>query len=106
VPLLVAAAAMVGCARVVHRPRGALATAGWYLALLVVSWLVARVVSRVVDRSLPLAALLELSLSFPETAPTRLGLAQRNGSASALASLATSPPDNLRSRRPSGCSSS
>ena len=93
VPLLVAVLAMVAVSRVVHRPRATLATLGWYALLLAISYAASWATGKVMDRSLPLATLLEMSLTFPESAPSRLGLAQRGGSSAALTRLATAPPD-------------
>ncbi|MDX6229229.1 MAG: hypothetical protein QOI76_2619 [Frankiales bacterium] len=93
VPLTVAVVAMVVVARVVHRPGHGLAVAGWYALLLAVSYAASWVTGKVMDRTLPLAALLELSLRFPERAPSRLGLSQRSGSAAELTRLAIAPPD-------------
>ena len=93
VPLVVAVVAMVAVGRTLHRPHGALPSLGWYALLLGVSYAASWLASRVMDRTLPLAALLEMSLQFPERAPSRLGIAQRGGSAQALARLATTRPD-------------
>ena len=49
--------------------------------------------SKVMDRTLPLAALLEMSLQFPERAPSRLGMAQRGGSAAGAGPAGDHPPD-------------
>jgi hypothetical protein len=93
VPLGVAVVAMVVVARVVHRPGHGLAVAGWYALLLAVSYAASWATGKVMDRTLPLAALLELSLRFPERAPSRLGLSHRSGSAAELTKLATARPD-------------
>ncbi|MDX6205328.1 MAG: hypothetical protein QOF39_1385 [Frankiales bacterium] len=93
VPFAAATSCMVLLSRALPRPAAAAGRVAWYVLLLCVSWLVARVVSKAVDRSLPLAALLEMSLTFPENAPSRLGIAQRGSSRSALAQLTVAPPD-------------
>jgi HD-GYP domain-containing protein (c-di-GMP phosphodiesterase class II) len=93
VPLVVAVLVMVGVSRIVARPTGALPSLVWYGLLLGVSYAASWAAGKVMARSLPLAALLEMSLSFPESAPSRLGLAQRGGSSAALSRLATAPPD-------------
>ncbi|MDX6228303.1 MAG: hypothetical protein QOI76_1693 [Frankiales bacterium] len=93
VPFAAATSCMVLLARAVPRPAAAIGGIAWYVLLLSAGWFVARLVSTAVDRSLPLAALLEMSLTFPESAPSRLGLAQRGSSRSALAQLAVGPPD-------------
>jgi HD-GYP domain-containing protein (c-di-GMP phosphodiesterase class II) len=93
VPLVVAIVAMVLVAHALPRPRHGLLVAGWYVLLLAISYAASWATGKVMVRSLPLAALLEMSLTFPESAPSRLGLAQRGGSAVELARLATGPPD-------------
>ena len=93
VPLVVALAAMVAAARLVHRPRAGLLLVAWYLLLLAISYAASWATGKAMDRTLPLAALLEMTLTFPESAPSRLGLAQRGGSAAELTRLATAPPD-------------
>lgn len=66
---------------------------GWWLAAgrLVVVGAIATVVMRVVDslmrRILPLAALLDLSLTFPDSAPSRMKMAMRAASAQELGDL-------------------
>ena len=64
------------------------AASGWWLAAgrLVLVAAIATVVMRLVDslmrRTLPLAALLDLSLTFPDRAPSRLRMAMRAASRS------------------------
>ena len=93
VPFLAATVVMVVVAHLVHRPAADVGKLAWYVLLLSVSWLVARLTGRLLDRSLPLAALLEMSLTFPESAPSRLGMAQRGSSRTELAKLAVVPLD-------------
>ncbi|MDX6223218.1 MAG: hypothetical protein QOD91_2272, partial [Frankiales bacterium] len=93
VPLAVAVVAMVLVARVVHRPQRGVAVAGWYVLLLAIRSAASWATGRAMDRTLPLAALLELSLRFPERAPSRLGLSHRSGSAAQLSRLAIARPD-------------
>src|SRR3954469_26068270 len=64
---------------IVQYPSTLLATAGWWAAVLVVSSIVVFVVERQARRVLPLAALLRLSLVFPDEAPCRFGVALRAG---------------------------
>jgi hypothetical protein len=61
---------------VVPAPGGALGVAR-NVAILALSWLVMALVHRALHRLLPLAALLEMSLVFPDHAPSRLQLARR-----------------------------
>ena len=78
VPLLLAVAVGVVVARV----------AGGYLAALVAALVVLVAADRLARRLLPLAALLRLSLVFPDQAPDRLRLALLAGSTRALTSTA------------------
>jgi putative nucleotidyltransferase with HDIG domain len=93
VPLAVALVAMVAASHLLPRPGHGLLLAGWYVLLLVVSYAASWATGKAMDRTLPLAALLEMSLTFPDSAPSRLGLSQRNGSSAELTRLATAPPD-------------
>jgi HD-GYP domain-containing protein (c-di-GMP phosphodiesterase class II) len=69
------------------------AVSGWWLAagrLLLVAAIataVMRLVDRMMRRTLPLAALLDLSLTFPDRAPSRLKMAMRAASAQELGDL-------------------
>lgn len=83
VPLLAALAASAATAALVED----LPTAGQLLAVLGVATLVLVLVDRAVRRLLPLAALLELSLLFPDRAPDRFALALRAGSTRELVQL-------------------
>ncbi len=58
VPLVVAVVAMVVVAHLVHRPRHGLLVAGWYALLLAISYAASWATGKVMDRTLPLAALL------------------------------------------------
>lgn len=58
------------------RPRGALQV-GWWLAVLSGSAVALLVVERLARRFLPLAALLRLSLIFPDRIPSRISVAMR-----------------------------
>ena len=83
VVFVVPVASSVGAATLLGRllPRGdsGLAVA-WWIALIVLGSLATLLVlERVVRRLLPLAALLNLSLIFPDKAPTRFAVARRTG---------------------------
>ena len=58
-------------------PSGFLPRVAWWVALMVGAAVPVFVVERVVRRWLPLAVLLELSLVFPDRAPSRLRIAQQ-----------------------------
>src|SRR4051794_13084461 len=92
-PLVAAVAAMVAVSRLVHRPKHGLGEVVWFGGLLLVSWVVSWAVGRLLHRLLPLAALLDLSLTFPERAPSRLRITQRVASGPELARMAAAPPD-------------
>ena len=91
VPVLVAVAVMLGAAAVLPGPVSGPGHFGWLVALLASSWVASWCAHRALQRLLPLAALLEMSLCFPEGAPSRLRLAHRGSSASALAELVAAP---------------
>ncbi len=79
-PVLTAWLAVRGTAQWYLRPPGALGLAAWLVQAVAVSVAVSTVVDRLARRLLPLAALLNLSLSFPDEAPGRFGIALRAGS--------------------------
>ena len=84
IPLLASVAAGVGAARVLPEPSGALQTLLWWLAIITVSSLVMTGVDRYTKRLLPLAALLKLSMLFPDQAPSRYKFARRISGSKAL----------------------
>jgi titin len=65
-------------------PRGGVGQAGWWLLLLVTPGVVYLLTNRLARRALPLAALLRMTLVFPDQAPTRMAVARRAGSTRAL----------------------
>ena len=75
-PVLASVATAWGVHRLLPPVTGVLARGGYLLVLLAVSTLVLVVVDRLARRVLPLATLLELSLLFPDRAPSRLGVAR------------------------------
>ncbi len=92
-PVAAAAAAMLALGAVLPRPVSGPGQLGRLAGLLAAGWVVSWVAHRAAQRLLPLAALLEMSLCFPAVAPSRLRLAQRVSSATALAALTAAPPD-------------
>ena len=92
-PVAAAAVAMLALGAVLPRPGSGPGQLGRLAGLLAAGWVVAWVAHRAAQRLLPLAALLEMSLCFPAVAPSRLRLAQRVSSATALAALTAAPPD-------------
>src|SRR4051794_23855003 len=79
VPFAAAVGVIVGLGHTWAKPSGA-ARVGWYATICVTGWLVSWAVHHVLQRLLPLALLLEMSLAFPERAPSRLRLARRAAS--------------------------
>src|SRR4051794_12605078 len=79
VPVAAGVAASILFSAIVQYPSTLLENAGWWVAVLVVSSIVVFVVERQARRVLPLAALLRLSMAFPDQAPSRFGVALRAG---------------------------
>lgn len=79
IPVLAAVAAATVASRLLPRPKGGAGTVLWWLAAVMASTLTLVVVDRQARRLLPLAALLKLTLVFPDRAPSRLGVALRAG---------------------------
>src|SRR5438270_6921618 len=78
-PLLVGIATTVALSWLVPQPHGRLGTL-WWVGALAVSALAVGVVIRVLERFLPLVALLRFSLAFPDHTPSRARMALRAGS--------------------------
>jgi putative nucleotidyltransferase with HDIG domain len=78
VPAVTAAGAAYVIGKTFPPPSGP-AAVSWWLVLLVITTLVAILVERVARRLLPLAALLQLSLAFPDQTPSRFKLARTAG---------------------------
>jgi putative nucleotidyltransferase with HDIG domain len=78
-PLLVGIATTAALSWLVPHPSGRLGTL-WWIGALAVSALAVGVVIRLLERFLPLVALLRFSLAFPDHTPSRARLALRAGS--------------------------
>src|SRR5436305_7315123 len=78
-PLLVGIGTTAGLGWLVPRPSGQLGTL-WWIGALAVSALAVGAAMRVLERFLPLVALLRFSLAFPDHTPSRARLALRAGS--------------------------
>ena len=78
-PLGASVAAGAATSRLLPRPVGWTGIVAWWVALLGIVTLVMVVVERLARRLLPLAALLKLSLIFPDQAPSRFRMAVRAG---------------------------
>ncbi len=83
-PLAASIASTAVMVRAVPRPAGVTAAVVWWIGLLLVASLVLVAVDRVTRRLLPLAAMLQLSLAFPDQTPSRSSVALRAGSTSTL----------------------
>jgi putative nucleotidyltransferase with HDIG domain len=84
VPLAAAVAATSALGRVFRRPDGWGPIILWCAGITVAATVVVLLVDRLARRLLPLAALLKLSLAFPDQTPSRLGVALRAGSTTGL----------------------
>lgn len=84
IPVVVAAIVVHVAGAVVTRPHGTFALVAWLVALAVLATVTVRIVDHVSRRMLPLSALLQLSLVFPDHAPSRFGVALRSGSGRTL----------------------
>jgi putative nucleotidyltransferase with HDIG domain len=80
IPISAAIATSALLSRQFHRPDGLAETAGQWGLLFAASTAVLLLVDRAAKRLLPLAALLKLSMLFPDRAPKRLSVARRSGS--------------------------
>jgi hypothetical protein len=84
VPILVGVAAGTLLASALPAPSGWAVVLGWWIAVIAVSLGALFVVDRLARRLLPLAALLRLSLVFPDQAPSRFGIMLRANSTKSL----------------------
>ena len=84
VPLIASVLAALAVALAFPRPSGVLPVVGWWVALMVAGTVAMVLVDRVGRRFLPLAALLRMSLVFPDHAPSRFSVAARAGSVRTL----------------------
>jgi hypothetical protein len=71
--------------RMVASPRGLIGRGLWLIAMLATSTMVLFATERLARRMLPLAALLKLSLVFPDHVPSRFSVALRTGTTRQLA---------------------
>ena len=79
IPVAASVAAAVALSRVLPRPGGGAAVVAWWAAVVACSTVVLMAVDRLARRLLPLAALLKLSMLFPDRAPDRFWVAFRAG---------------------------
>jgi putative nucleotidyltransferase with HDIG domain len=83
-PLVASIASTVVLVRLVPRPAGIIAAVLWWAGIFMTASVVLLAVDRAARRLLPLAAMLQLSLAFPDQTPSRLSIALRAGSTSTL----------------------
>ncbi|HZQ27067.1 MAG TPA: HD-GYP domain-containing protein [Acidimicrobiales bacterium] len=79
-PFAASVAAGIGFGTLLPRPHTGVATLAWWVSVLAVSAVALRLADRLTRRLLPIAVLLELSLLFPQRAPSRFKLALQSGS--------------------------
>jgi hypothetical protein len=84
VPMISAVIAVQVAARMVLRPAGAVGTVAWLAGMVVLATATMWTVDRLSRRLLPLAAMLRLSLVFPDHAPSRFAATLKTGSGKAL----------------------
>jgi putative nucleotidyltransferase with HDIG domain len=83
-PMVASIASTAVLVRLVPRPAGITAAVLWWAGVFVAASVVLLAVDRAARRLLPLAAMLQLSLAFPDQTPSRLSVALRAGSTSTL----------------------
>jgi HD domain-containing protein len=100
-PVEVSLAAVWVVGRAVGPPSGSLVVhVGWWAALSGVATVSLVGAARLSRRLLPLAALMRLSLVFPDAAPSRFGLALRTGTVATLETRLAAMRDGSRERTP------
>jgi hypothetical protein len=83
-PVLIAIAAANELVRLIPEPRSVQGEVAWWALVIVAPWVIYFGASRVARRALPLAALLKMTLVFPDRAPSRMAVARQAGSTRAL----------------------
>ena len=84
IPVLSSVAAVQIAARLVPRPAELLPLGAWVLGLIVLASVTMWTIDKASRRLLPMAAMLRLSLVFPDDAPSRFAVALKTGSGKAL----------------------
>ncbi|HSH60971.1 MAG TPA: HD-GYP domain-containing protein [Acidimicrobiales bacterium] len=79
IPVATSVASAAVLSRLITRPSGLLPVMGWWSIIVATSTTALVAVDRAARRLLPLAALLRLSMVFPDRAPSRFGIAFRAG---------------------------
>jgi HD domain/Fibronectin type III domain len=83
-PVVVAIAAATGLVHLVSEPRSGSGELAWWALVIIAPWVIYFGAARLARRALPLAALLRMTLVFPDRAPNRMAVARRAGSTRAL----------------------
>jgi len=83
-PVVVAIAAATGLVHLISEPRSGWGEVAWWAVVIIAPWLIYFGAARLARRALPLAALLRMTLVFPDRAPSRMAVARRAGSTRAL----------------------
>src|SRR5580692_3817259 len=83
-PVLVSIVTAAVVARIVPAPRSGAGVFAWWALMLAVPGVVYAFANRLGRRALPLAALLKMTLVFPDKAPSRMAVARRAGSTRGL----------------------
>ena len=83
-PVLIAIAVANELVRSLPEPRSGLGAFAWWALVIIAPWVIYFGASRLARRALPLAALLKMTLVFPDRAPSRMVVARRAGSTRSL----------------------
>ena len=83
-PVVVAIAAANGLVHLISEPRSGWGECAWWALVIIAPWVIYLGAARLARRALPLAALLKMTLVFPDRAPSRMAVARRAGSTRAL----------------------
>lgn len=79
VPILAAVVASLVVGRVVGRPDGLILNIAWWVGSAVVATITMILVDKVARKALPLAGLYQLTIAFPDQAPSRFSVALKAG---------------------------
>ena len=83
-PVVVAIAVATGLVHLIPEPRSRWGEVAWWALVIIAPWVIYFGAARLARRALPLAALLRMTLVFPDRAPNRMAVARRAGSTRAL----------------------
>ena len=109
-PIVISIILVTIAGRIVTRPDGLALSIVWWAGLSVLATLVVLGLDRVFRRLMPVVALFQLSLVFPDKAPSRFSAAMRAGTVKQLQRKmdsgefsAAAPPRGSRTARQLGC---